>query len=125
LHRGLNVAWLDRLPSLIGIIGPDSGETVGLQFDPHLNTICFRLAACLLLCPLRLRQNAEQVLHVMTDLVGDHVSFGEFAGLAGAATEALLNVTEERGIEINASIVRAVERSHRRLREAATTLDHT
>src|SRR5262245_44502825 len=61
----------------------------------------------------------------MTDLVGDHISFGEFAGFAGAATEALLNITEERGIEINASIVRAVERSHRRLREAATTLDHT
>src|SRR5262245_59343007 len=61
----------------------------------------------------------------MTDLMGDHISFGEFAGLAAAATEALLNVTEERGIEINASIVRAVERSHRRLREAAATLDYT
>src|SRR5262245_41282529 len=60
----------------------------------------------------------------MTDLVGDHISFGEFAGFAGAATEALLDVTEERGIEINASIVRAVERTHRRLREAATALDN-
>ena len=52
------------------------------------------LAAALLpaarCCDCALRQDAEQILHVMADLVRDHIGLGEFAGLAGAAVEALL-----------------------------------
>ena len=128
-RRGLqgcfDVARLDRLPALVGMIGPDAGETVRLQFDPHLDAVGLRLAAGRALRVLRLRQDAEQVLHVMPDLVRNHISFGELAGLAAATTEAFAHVTEERGIEINAPVVRTIERPHCRLRQSATALHRT
>src|SRR5215831_2342745 len=123
LQRRLHVARLERIPSLIRIIRPDAGETVGLQFDPHLDTVCLRFAPGGTLCGLSLWQNSKQILHVMTDLVRNHISFGKFATLAAATAEPITHVTEERGIEINASVIRTVERPHGRLREAATTLN--
>src|SRR6185369_15656725 len=74
---------------------------------------------------LHLRQNAEQILHMMTDFMRDHVGLGEFACFSAAAAEARLDVAEERGIEINAPVVRTVERSHGCLRHAAATLHDT
>ena len=54
----------------------------------------------------------------MTDLVGDHVGLRELAGLAaGTAAELSLQIVEERGVEIDALIVRAIERAHGRPRE--------
>ena len=68
------------------------------------------------------RQNAEKILHVMTDLVRDHVGLREFAGAAadGAAAELRFDLPEERGIEVNAPVVRTIERPHRRLCRAAS-----
>ena len=60
---------------------PDAGEAVGLQLDPHLDAVRLRLAAGRALRLLRLRQDAEQVLHVMADLVRDHIGLRELAGL--------------------------------------------
>src|ERR1041385_4688882 len=117
LQRRLHVARLNALPLLIGMKRPDAGEAVGLQFDAHLDAVRSRFAARGLLRILRLWQNAEQVLHVMTDLMRDDVSLREFAGLAGATAEAHLDVAEERGVEIDTLVARAVERSHRRLRK--------
>jgi hypothetical protein len=66
------------------------------------------------------RKNAELILHVMADLVGNHVGLGELAGVAvRTAAELVLQIVEERGIEVDALIARAVERSHGRLREGA------
>src|SRR5262245_22268477 len=100
------------------MIRPDAGETVGLQFNPHLDTVCLRFASCCTLRGLRLRQNAQEILHVMTDLMRHHISFGEFATLPTATTELVSHVTEERGIEVNAPVIRTVKRSHCRLRKA-------
>ena len=111
-----------HLPLLVGVVGPDAGETIGLQLDAHLDAVGRRLAAGRLLRALRLGQNAEQILHVMADFVRDHVGFGELAGLAAAAVKAHLHVAEERRVEIDALVARAVERTHRRLREAAAAL---
>src|SRR5262249_14872621 len=60
-----------------------------------------------------------QVLHVMADLMGDHVGLRELTGLAAgvAGAEASLEILKERGVEINLAVVRAVERPHRGLRE--------
>ncbi len=58
----------------------------------------------------------------MADLVRDHIGLGEFARLAAAAAEARLHIVEERGVEIDALVGRAIKRTHRRLREAAAAL---
>src|SRR3954471_8790873 len=70
---------------------------------------------------LHLRQDAEQILHMVSDLVRDHIGLGELAALASdlAAAETSLEVLEERGVEIDLPIVRTIERSHRGLREPA------
>ena len=44
-----------------------------------------RLALRGLLLLLHPRQDAEQVLHVMADLVGDHIGLRELAGLAAGS----------------------------------------
>ena len=54
-----------------------------------------RAAARLLLRALRLVEDAELILHVMADLMRDHISLREFAGLAGAAAEAAFDLAEE------------------------------
>ena len=57
----------------------------------------------------------------MADLVRNHVGLGKLAGVAvRAAAELVLQIVEERGIEIDALIARTVERPHGRLREGAT-----
>ena len=104
--------WLERL-----------AQTPARQSACNSTRTWMRFAAALLpaalLRVLRLRQDAEQVLHVVADLVRDHIGLGEFAGLAAAALEAHLHVAEERGVEIDAPVARAIERPHRRLRIAA------
>ena len=52
---------------------------------------------------------------MMADLVRDHVRLGEIARRA----EAALHVVEERGVEIDALVVGAIERPHRGLAGAA------
>src|ERR1043165_1809175 len=120
LHRRLDVARLDQVPLLVGFGGPDAGEAVGLQLDAHLQAVRFGLARGSLLL-LHLRQDAELVLHVMPDLVRDHVSLRELARARAdiAAAEAPLEVAEERRIEIDLLVGRAIERTHGRLCHAA------
>ncbi len=60
----------------------------------------------------------------MANLVGDHIGARKLAGLAAAAAEAHLEIAEERGVEINLAIVRAIERSHGALRRAASRTRH-
>src|SRR5262249_7775142 len=70
---------------------------------------------------LRLGQDAEQVLHVVTDLVRDHVGLRELTGLAAdvAAAKARRDLIEERGVEIDLLVRRTIERPHRALRHPA------
>ena len=55
--------------------------------------------------------DAQQLLHVMSDFVGQHVGFGEFSGGA----EALLQFVVEAEIDINFFVLGTVERSGRGL----------
>src|SRR5260370_7331149 len=100
-ERSFDVALLDQIPALPRTFGPDPGETIGLQLDLDLQVIRLDLADGVLTL-LHLRQDAEQILHVVTDLVGDHVSLGELARLAVvAAAKPALQVAEERRLEIH------------------------
>src|SRR5262249_10178095 len=82
-HGGFDVALFDEgrfalaAQGLVLFTGPDAGETVGLQLDPHLDLIGVGPTAGGALRLLRLGQDSKLVLHVMTDLVGDHVSLCE------------------------------------------------
>src|SRR6185295_12351471 len=64
---------------------------------------------------------AELVLHMMPDLMRDHVGLRELTGArAGiAAFEAALDIAEKRCVEIDLLIARTIERPHRGLRHAA------
>src|SRR5258705_7290443 len=125
-HSGFDVAGLEEgrlalAPQVLILVArPDAGEAIRLQLDPHLDLVPLGLADGALRL-LRLRQDAEQVLHVMADLVRDHIGLRELAGLAAdvAAAEAGGDLVEERGVEIDLLVGRAVERPHRALRDAA------
>src|SRR5262249_21460533 len=119
-QRRIDVARLQQLPALLGLVRPDAGETIGLQLDAHLDAIGLRLVDALLEL-MRLRQDTELVLHMMADLVRDDVGLHELAGAAAgiAAMEARLDLAEERGIEIDLLVVRAIERTHGALGIAA------
>ena len=69
---------------------------------------------------VHLLRDAEQRLHVMADLVGDHVGLREVAGRA----EAIAQVAVEVEIDVDLLVGRAVERTHRRLRRAAGRAHH-
>src|SRR5580692_8385881 len=116
----IDVAGVEEMVLLLGTVRPYAGETIGLQLDAHLELVRLDLAGGGLLRLPDLRQDAELVLHVMADLVGDHIGFGELAGVAvRAGAELVLHIVEERGVEINALIERAVERSLGRFGESA------
>src|SRR5262249_23132719 len=70
---------------------------------------------------LHLRKYAQQVLHVMADLVRNHVRLRKLAGLAAgiAGAEPAFEILEERGVEINLAIIRTIEWPHRGLSEPA------
>ena len=67
---------------------------------------CRRFASVLVTgrrCALHLGQDAELVLHVMADLVRDHIGLRKFARARSgiAAVETPLDLAEERGVEID------------------------
>ncbi len=120
-QRGVDVAGFEEARPLLRLaIDPDAGETIGLQLDLDLQRIGFGLAAGLLLHPRHARQDAEQVLDVVSGLMRDDVGRREVAGgFARAAAEARLDLAEERRVEEDGAVRRTVERPHRRLRHAA------
>src|SRR5262245_45714111 len=113
LHGRLDVAGLDHPPLFLRVVRPDPGGAIGLQLDPYLQLVGVGLIHGAL-HRLHPRQNAEQVLHVMADLVRNHVGLRELTALAAdlAAAETPLEVLKERSVEIDLMVDRAVERPH-------------
>src|SRR5450756_335919 len=122
LQRRIDVAGIEELFALLGMVCPYAGVAIRLQFDSHLNAVRGGLVAGGPLRGLRLGQSAEQVLHVVTDLMRDHIGLREFAGVALATVKARLDLTKKRHVEIDAPVGRTIKRPHRRLRGAAAAL---
>ena len=104
--------------ALPGLAALAASQAIGHEFDTYRQIIraaLIALARGTLLRRLNFRQNAEQVLDVMADLMRDDISVGEIA----AAAEAPFHVLEKSGIEIDLLVFRAIERPHRRLGAAA------
>lgn len=77
-HRFLNVFGFEDIV-IDGVVSPNTGETVGLQFEFNRKGIGLFFAD-LLLHFVDFRQNAEQVLNVMADFMGNNVGKRGIAG---------------------------------------------
>ena len=73
----LDVAGLDEA-ALLGGVAPDAGVAVGLELEPDGQLVGL-LGAGALLRLAHLVAGAEQVLHVVPELVGEDVDAGEVA----------------------------------------------
>ena len=112
VQRLADVGLVDRLEDLDALrvvgagraAGPHAGVAVGLELEPD------RVAGRALL-GADLAHRAEQVLDVVAVLVADDVGLHEVAALA--AELALEHLVEERGVEVDRLVGRAVERARR------------
>src|SRR5262245_7184415 len=103
----------------IGITSPNAGQKICLQLQPDRQPIVFSFTNP---ASSRLHAigNAGQILHVMSNFVRDDVRLREIATCA----EALLEFTEKAEVDVNASILRTIERTGGPTGEAATGLNH-
>src|SRR5215470_5725196 len=95
------------------VMGPNARQTVGLQLDANLKLIAIGLIHAALDL-LHSGQYSEQVLHMMTYLVRDHIGLRKLAAGAShlASTKPALQILEECRVEIHLLVIRAVERPH-------------
>ena len=94
-QRRFEVARFEHVFHGVGTLAPDAGQAICLQFHAHGQGIALALANALLGL-MYLVGDAEQVLDVVADLVGDDVGLGKFAG----GLEALLEVAVEGEVDI-------------------------
>src|SRR4029077_14052748 len=92
----------------VGVTRPNAGEKICLQLEPNREPIRFRFADATALC-IHAIGNAEQFLHVMSNLVGNNVGLREIA----SCTQAFLELTEKPEVDVNLSILRTIERTGR------------
>ena len=93
--RRLDIACFQNVLMWVGMIGPDAGQIIGLQFQ---STDAGSLPACPLAArSLNLVAPAEQVLHVMADLMGNHIRLRKIA----RRVKAVIELAEEFGVEID------------------------
>ena len=101
------------MPCLLRAVRPDAGEAVGLQLGADRQRIRLSLAE-LLLALMHVGEDAEHVLHMVADLVRQHIGLREIAGRA----EARAKLVVEAEVDIEVPVGRAVERSGRRARQS-------
>lgn len=70
------ISRLDQVPLSLGMMAPHTGITIGLEFHPDRERISLHLRN-LSLEAMHFFCNAEEVLHVMADFMGDDISLGE------------------------------------------------
>ncbi len=102
LETGVDVLLIDEF-ALFGGEAPDAGETIGLQFQADREGV--GVARILFLQLAHFGLNAEDLLHVMADFVGNYVSLGEFT----RGGELTLEFLEEAEIQIDFFVFRAIE----------------
>src|SRR5918994_623859 len=95
----------------------------GVGYDPTLRSllqlVCLTFPD-LLLQLLSSFQDTKQVLDMMSDLMSNDIGLGESACLSFTTSEPRFDVTEERCVQVNRSVIGAVKRPHRGLRHTAS-----
>src|SRR5690348_8233905 len=96
--RDLGLRRGDEIARVGGVLGPHAGVAVGLQLGAY--------GLALGAGARGVRERAEEILHVVPVLVRDDVALRERSGV-GAELRA--HVREERDVEVDLAVVRAVE----------------
>src|SRR5215475_1596581 len=107
LEAGLHVARVEQIP-LLREMSPHSGQAIGLELHEDRQGIAPRFGRARALLRQLLR-DAELVLHVVADLVRDHVGARELPRRPESAGQLL----EERAVEVDVGVSGAIERPHR------------
>ena len=110
----LDVARLQDLPLLVGVMRPHPGQAVGLELHQDRQGVRL-LRARPPPHAMDLLRDPQQVLDVMAHLVGDDVRLREVP----RRSEALVELPEEREVDVDLAVLRTVEGPHRRLTHAA------
>lgn len=105
VQRLLQITRLQPLQTPLGVVRPNSGQAVGLQLLAHQQAVVAFEALATLAGGTDPGRDAEQRLHVMADLMGDHIGLGKVAG----GGEAGFQFAEEAKVEIDLPIPRAVK----------------
>ena len=95
-------------------MAPDAREAVGLKLHLDLKGVGLLLRHALLE-RLNLLGNAEHGLHMVPDLMGEHVSERKVA----ASAKLLLHVVVKAQVKVDLPVGRTIEGPHRRLAVAA------
>ena len=114
----LDIACLERAVGGILIVAPYAGIVIGQQLQTYADLVGLHLVhlAHLLVC---LVECAQEVLHVVTHLVGDDVGIGEVT----VGSQLRLHLGEEREVDVQLLVARAIERAHRCAGLSAGTVD--
>ncbi len=110
-----DVTGFEDVSRFLGVMRRHAGQEVGLELEPDrkLGGIGFAHAALL---RVHLVADAQQVLHVVADLVRHHIGLSKFA----RRFEAVLQLVKEAKVNINFLIGRAIKRADCRACEPAT-----
>jgi hypothetical protein len=122
LRRGVesffDIALLQNATVAMRMVRPDARKAIRLQFEPNRQGIRFPLAGTALQ-RLNFPHDTEKILHMMADLVSDHVSLSEVT----RRLKALAQFPVESKIDIDFLIFSAVKRARRRLAKSTGRLD--
>jgi hypothetical protein len=100
----LEIAWFDQVPFSLGVMTPDTGITVGLEFHSNRKRVCLHLRH-LSSEAMHLFRDAKEILHVMTDLMGDHIGLSKVT----SRSKTMRHFIEEGKVQIDPVIVGAIE----------------
>lgn len=72
----LEITRFNQVPFVLGMMAPDTGITIGLEFHSDRERVSFHLGY-LSLKAMYLFGDAKEILHVMADLMGDHIGLSK------------------------------------------------
>ena len=112
-----NVALFKNVCGCMRFLCPDSCKAVSLQFHSNRQKIGIRFGQ-LHSRSRNFFRDTYQILHMMPDLMGDHISLRKIASCA----QLVLHILVEGQVDVNLLIQRTVKWTHCGLRHAASGL---
>jgi len=101
----IHVSGLEQPAIPIRRMAPHAGEAVSLQFEAHRQCVDLFFRMGTLLEGTDTVRYSEQVLHMVADLMRDHVGLRKIAG----STETAVEFIEERQVQVELAVPGAVK----------------